>query len=119
MRGTDVPFAKMNGLGNEILVVDMRGRMGAVSAQAAVRLAAEPETAFDQIMALHNPRAAGTDAYVAILNSDGSPAGACGNGMRCVTAFLARETGRSAFTFETRAGIVAAEAVGETEARVV
>jgi diaminopimelate epimerase len=43
---------------------------------------------------------------VRILNSDGSQAQACGNGMRCVVQALAAETGRSSFTFETRAGIL-------------
>ena len=35
-------------------------------------------------MALHAPRTPGTDAYVRIYNNDGSEAGACGNGMRCI-----------------------------------
>ena len=39
-------------------------------------------------MALHPPRTPGTDAYVRIYNTDGSEAGACGNGMRCVAELL-------------------------------
>jgi len=104
-----VPFAKMNGLGNQILVVDMRDRADVVTPEAALRLAADPATQFDQIMAIHDPRTPGTANYVRILNSDGSQAEACGNGMRCVVQALAAETGQRVFTFETVAGILNAE----------
>lgn len=99
-------FAKMNGLGNEIIVADMRGRADRVTSAAAVALNADSVTRFDQIMAIHDPRTAGTDYFVDILNSDGSKAQACGNGMRCVVQALAAETSRKAFTFETVAGIL-------------
>ncbi|HWK64643.1 MAG TPA: diaminopimelate epimerase [Rhizobiaceae bacterium] len=102
-------FAKMNGLGNEIIVADMRGRADRVSAAAAIALNADPATRFDQIMAIHDPRTPGTENYVEIINSDGSRAQACGNGMRCVVQALAAETGRKRFTFETIAGILTAE----------
>src|SRR6202158_1427345 len=100
------PFTKMNGLGNEIVVVDMRGEQGAISA-AEARAAAQPNGApYDQLMALHAPRTSGTDAYVRIYNSDGSEAGACGNGMRCVAELMFKETGKRALTFETKAGLL-------------
>jgi diaminopimelate epimerase len=104
-----VEFAKMNGLGNKILVVDMRGRADMVTPQAAIMLNADPATAFDQIMAIHDPKAAGTDAWIDILNSDGSKAQACGNGTRCVVQALSAETGRKTFTFQTVAGILNAQ----------
>jgi diaminopimelate epimerase len=106
---SNAPFARMNGLGNQILVVDMRARADLVAPDAALALAADPATRFDQIMAVHDPRTPGTANYIRILNSDGSPAQACGNGMRCVVQALAAETGRRAFTFETVAGILNAE----------
>lgn len=99
-------FAKMNGLGNEIIVADMRGRADRVSPAAAIALNADPATRFDQIMAIHDPRTPGTENYIEILNSDGSMAQACGNGMRCVVRTLSAETGRRHFTFETIAGIL-------------
>ncbi|HHZ07719.1 MAG TPA: diaminopimelate epimerase [Rhizobiales bacterium] len=103
------PFAKMNGLGNEIIVADMRGRADRVAPAAAIALNADPATRFDQIMAIHDPRTPGTANYIEILNSDGSRAQACGNGMRCVVHALAAETGQKLFTFETVAGILNAE----------
>jgi len=102
-------FAKMNGLGNEIIVADMRGRADRVSPAAAVALNADPATRFDQVMAIHDPRMPGTHAFIEILNSDGSSAQACGNGTRCVVQALAAETGRKAFAFETVAGVLNAQ----------
>ncbi|ODT76262.1 MAG: diaminopimelate epimerase [Pelagibacterium sp. SCN 64-44] len=100
------PFLKMNGLGNQIIVADMRGRPDRVSAQAAIAINATPGTRFDQIMAIYDPRTPGTDHYVEIINSDGSMAQACGNGMRCVVEALSARTGRQDFSFETVAGLV-------------
>ncbi|MFD2345050.1 diaminopimelate epimerase [Sinorhizobium terangae] len=104
-----VQFARMNGLGNKILVVDMRGRKDRVTPHAAVALNADPATEFDQIMAIHDPKAAGTDAWIDIINSDGSMAQACGNGTRCVVQALAAETGKKAFLFHTVAGLLEAK----------
>jgi diaminopimelate epimerase len=104
----DVNFARMNGLGNMILVADMRGRVDRITPAAAVALAGQRETIFDQIMAIHSPKTPDTDAYIEIINRDGSLAQACGNGTRCVVQALAAETGRRAFTFETLAGILEA-----------
>ena len=100
------PFVKMNGLGNEIVVVDLRGEP-ARSPPAEARAAAQPAGApYDQLMVLHAPRTPGTDAFVRIYNNDGSEAGACGNGMRCVADMLFKETGKRMLTFETNAGLL-------------
>ena len=102
----DHAFVKMNGLGNEIVVVDMRRQAGAITADDA-RAAAQPGGApYDQLMALYPPRVPGTDGFVRIYNNDGSEAGACGNGMRCVAELLFKETGKRALTFETKAGLL-------------
>ena len=94
------PFARMNGLGNRILVVDMRALHPArMTAEAAIALASDPATDFDQIMAIHPPAVDDTTADIRILNRDGSAAGACGNGMRCVAAALHDENGGAAMGF--------------------
>src|SRR5512140_1748956 len=99
-------FVKMNGIGNEIVVVDLR-RAAAKIAPEDARAAATPQGApYDQLMALYPPRTPGTDAFIRIYNNDGSEAGACGNGMRCVADLVARESGKKALTFETTAGIL-------------
>ena len=93
----------MNGLGNEIVIVDMRrapSRDRADEARAAARQRALRPV--DGAL----PARAGTDAFVRIYNNDGSEAGACGNGMRCVAALVSAETGKAMLRFETAAGLL-------------
>jgi diaminopimelate epimerase len=97
-------FIKMNGLGNEILVVDMRRRGGAIT-PAEARAAAQA-VRYDQMMILYPPRVAESDAFLRIYNNDGSESGACGNGMRCIASLLAAETGKDKLLFETKAGLL-------------
>jgi diaminopimelate epimerase len=106
-------FLKMNGLGNEITVLDLRGTKFRVSEHDARAIAAEPRARFDQLMVLHDPVTPGTDAYVRIYNTDGSEAGACGNGTRCVAwAMLADPimggASKTALTLQTKAGLLPA-----------
>ncbi len=108
---SDRRFLKMNGLGNEIVVVDLRGAEVRVSAEDVRAVAADPRSRFDQLMAIHDPRSPGTDAYLCIYNTDGSESGACGNGTRCVAwamlddPVMARPSGKS-LLLETRSGLL-------------
>ncbi len=99
-------FVKMNGLGNEIVIVDLRAVPAPAPITAAEARAAARQEPYDQLMALY-PAKAGSDAAIRIYNSDGSEAGACGNGMRCVASLVSAETGKAKLAFETAAGIVA------------
>ena len=104
------PFVKMNGLGNEIVVVDMRAEPLAIEA-ASARAAASPDggAPYDQMMVLYPPRTAGTESLVRVFNNDGSEAGACGNGMRCVASLIAKESGRDKLTFEVDGRVLSTE----------
>lgn len=99
-----VPFFKMNGAGNKIIVADLRGSATKVTPQAAIALASDTETHFDQLMAVYDPALSTRDADITIFNNDGSEAEACGNGTRCVVSWLANDTGKESFTFKTAAG---------------
>jgi diaminopimelate epimerase len=101
-----IRYAKMNGLGNEIVVVDLRGSGKRFTTDEAASIAAAPRTHFDQMMVLHDPETPETDARILIYNTDGTLAQACGNGMRCIGMQEAGATGRSAFRFETDAGVL-------------
>lgn len=104
MTATPPRYVKMNGLGNEIVVVDYRAGSRHLSPEEIGAVARNPATAFDQMMAMHAPRTAGTDAFVLIYNTDGSESAACGNGTRCIAWLEHLHTGRTEFVFETRAG---------------
>lgn len=99
-------FSKMNGIGNEIVVIDLRDIAAAVTPEEARAVASPAGVAYDQLMVLQPPRLQGTAAFVRIYNNDGSEAAACGNGMRCVARQVLAATGATAVTFETRAGLL-------------
>src|SRR5450755_2365565 len=99
-------FAKMNGIGNEIVVVDLRDSAAAVTPEEARAVASPAGVHYDQLMVLQAPRLGGTEAFIRIYNNDGSEAAACGNGMRCVARRLFENSGQTAATFETKAGLL-------------
>ena len=99
-------FAKMNGIGNDIVVVDLRDSAAAVTAEDARAVASPSGVHYDQLMVLQPPRLAGTEAFIRIYNNDGSEAAACGNGMRCVARRLFEASGQTHGTFETTGGLL-------------
>src|SRR6201991_4473966 len=94
-------FAKMNGIGNEIVVVDLRDSKAAVTPDDARAVAGSAGVPYDQLMVLQPPRLQGTEAFIRIYNNDGAEAGACGNAMRCVVRRVCEETGQTTASFET------------------
>ena len=101
----------MNGLGNQIVVADLRTDDSELSGDQVRTIAQHPRTPFDQLMVLHQPQTSGTAAFVKIYNTDGSHAEACGNGMRCVAKIAG--DGESPIKFETVAGILNVSFTGD------
>ena len=99
-------ITRMNGLGNEILILDLRTADLLPSAREVRAINRGKGLAFDQMMVLFKPRRPETKAFVRIYNNDGGEAGACGNGARCVAWFLVREGGASPLLIETGAGVL-------------
>lgn len=108
-----IPFVKMNGLGNDFVVVDGRRQTVRIEAEEATHLANRRSgIGCDQVIVLEPSRHA--DVRMRILNADGSEVGACGNATRCVAWLLAEETGRKDVTIDTPAGDLQAS-VGSIE----
>ena len=99
-------FAKMNGLGNEIVTLDLRGTDLQVTPQQARDIHAAKGLAYDQLMVIHDPLRADTLAFVRIFNNDGTESGACGNGTRCVAWIMTRAGSPDRFFVETKAGVL-------------
>ena len=111
-------ITRMNGAGNKILVLDLRGGASLPTPEEARAIHCAPGLDYDQLMVLSDPRSPGTLAYVHIYNNDGSLSGACGNGTRCVADRLARATGVDSLAVETAAGRIACARLGEWSYRV-
>ncbi|MCF3932125.1 diaminopimelate epimerase [Acuticoccus sp. M5D2P5] len=88
-----IPFRKMNGLGNDFVVVDARRHPLTLSADR-IRALADRENGpgFDQFIVIE-PAEAPSVATMRIINADGGEVEACGNAARCVAALLLDETG--------------------------
>jgi diaminopimelate epimerase len=97
----------MNGIGNAIIVLDLRGTPLSVRPEDARAIAKGPRTGFDQLMVLSDPHSPGTAAFMQIYNCDGSLSGACGNGTRCVAWALLEADTASTVLLETQAGLLA------------
>ncbi|MFQ5617626.1 MAG: diaminopimelate epimerase [Rhodospirillales bacterium] len=108
---TAVPFTKMHGLGNDFVVLDARRaplRIGAPQARAI----ADRHTGVgcDQVIVIEPPANGLADAFMRILNADGSEVAACGNGTRCVAAMIMKEKNSTHAAIETAAGVLDAAA---------
>lgn len=87
-----LPFSKMHGAGNDFVVIDLRDGTPPPDAQLASRLADRHfGVGCDQILTIEAPRSAEAVASYRIWNSDGSLSQQCGNGARCVAAWLVRD----------------------------
>lgn len=107
------PFFKMNGIGNKIIVLDLRGTAIVVSPQDARDIGAGAGLHYDQMMVLHDPVSHGAAARMKIFNIDGSLSGACGNGTRCVAWVLMRNGAEDRIIVESDAGSLECRRLGE------
>ena len=100
-----IPFRKMNGLGNEFVVLD--GRRDALPMSPALaRSIADRRSGIgcDQVILMEaSPRA---DVRMRIWNNDGSEVESCGNASRCIADLLFSETGRGTATIDTKGGFL-------------
>jgi diaminopimelate epimerase len=106
------PFLKMNGLGNDFVVVEARSAPFSPAAEQ-VRAIADREDGVgcDQLIAIEPSTKA--DAFMRIWNADGGEVGACGNAARCVASLVAAERGESTVSIETESGMLSAAVNGD------
>ena len=107
---TQIPFRKMNGLGNDFVVVDVRAGDLSLS-DDQIRAIGDRQTGigFDQFIAIE-AAPGGIDAFMRIHNQDGGEVDACGNATRCVGRLLMDETGSQSAAILTSAGSFVARA---------
>jgi len=106
-------YFKMNGCGNDFVIIDARSRGSLPLSQAQARAIADRETGLgcDQVIAVE--RSIRGDAYMRMWNADGGEIEACGNATRCVAWLLMEEGGAVSRRIETPAGMLYAERAGE------
>lgn len=114
-------FSKMHGIGNDFVVIDCRVRALPLDPAAISRLGDRHiGVGFDQLLTIEPARDPGCAFRYGIYNRDGSQAGQCGNGVRCVAAWL-RRAGALAEGFarlESPSGPVGVEVLRDGRVRV-
>ena len=94
-------FSKMHGAGNDFVVIDLRDGATMLDANLCRALGdRHMGVGCDQILTIEPPRSTTAVASYRIWNSDGSLARQCGNGARCVAAWLLRDGTASGDAFD-------------------
>ena len=107
-------FTKMNGAGNDFVMIDNRdARLALTREQIAHLCDRHRGVGADGLLAVE-PAQNGADFRMRYYNADGGEAEMCGNGARCFARFAVRLTGKAdAVSFETIAGVITARLLGE------
>lgn len=110
-----VEFTKMNGAGNDFVLLDNRDGRLQLAPEQVVRICDRHRgVGADGLITLIPSRSGQTDWAWEFFNSDGSAAEMCGNGARCFARFVQKLTGaKDQFLFETAAGPISVSFVGE------
>ena len=120
-RSTNTRFTKMHGAGNDFVVLDLRDGSPPPDAALARTLGDRHKgVGCDQIITIEPPRSPGAVAAYGIWNSDGSAAAQCGNGARCVAAWLVRDraAGGDRFVIDSPSGSHPVESMGDGVYRI-
>ena len=110
---TQIPFIKMDGLGNDFVIIDNRAGGVHLTTEQIIAIGnRKTGVGFDQMIVLEKSNKAAVK--ILFFNADGSTAGACGNGSRCTGKLLMDEAGNNAVDMESPDGRIL-KAFRETE----
>jgi diaminopimelate epimerase len=111
------PFVRMNGAGNDFVVVNALETPFAPTAEQA-RAIADRETGqgCDQLIAIEPSEKA--DAFMRVWNADGGQVETCGNALRCVGWLLMESGGKDAVVIDTLGGPTTASRAGQHRVKV-
>jgi diaminopimelate epimerase len=88
-----LPFTKMQGAGNDFVVLDCTKASFTLNTEQLRKIADRHlGVGCDQVLVVERPRSAGADFRYRIFNADGGEVEQCGNGARCFVKFV-REKG--------------------------
>jgi diaminopimelate epimerase len=110
----DIRFTKMNGAGNDFVVLDNRTRTHSLDGASIARLCDRHRGIGADGLLVVEPANGAADFRMRYYNSDGGEAEMCGNGARCFARFAARLMPEKSHvvSFETQAGLITASLEG-------
>ena len=92
----DIKAFKMDGLGNDFVIIDQRDRNINLSKDQIIKICDRDFIGCDQLILIKKNRK--IDVVLEFYNSDGSTSGACGNGTRCVAYLISKENNKKEIT---------------------
>ena len=107
----DIKAYKMDGLGNDFVIIDNREKITNLSKYQIIKICDRNFIGCDQLIIIKKSEI--SDASLEFYNSDGSTAGACGNGTRCVANLLAKENNKKLIVLTTLSGNLKSEILGD------
>ena len=107
----DIKAFKMDGLGNDFVIIDNREKITNLSKEQIVKICDRKFIGCDQLILIKKNKT--SDASLEFYNSDGGTSGACGNGTRCVADLLAKENNKKSIILTTLSGNLKSEILGE------
>ncbi|MDA7562096.1 diaminopimelate epimerase [Candidatus Pelagibacter sp.] len=106
----DIKAFKMDGLGNDFVIIDQRIQDLNLSKDQIIKICDRNFMGCDQLILIKKNKE--IDAGLEFYNSDGSISGACGNGTRCVADFLSKESNQKEITILTSSGLLKSKILG-------
>lgn len=116
-----IPYIKMHGTGNQILLVDQRCENLSPPDADTIRQLGDDASGpgFDALMWIGPDNGDGALASYRVFNTDGSEVEQCGNGVRCVAKYLAGKTDdEQQFWLASPAGPISAKVFTDGEVAV-
>ena len=107
----DVKAFKMDGLGNDFVIIDNRQKITNLSKEQIIKICDRKFIGCDQLILINKNDS--SDASLEFYNSDGGTSGACGNGTRCVANLLSKENNKSLITLTTQSGNLKSDILDE------
>ena len=98
----DFKAFKMNGLGNDFVIIDNRQKITNLTKDQIVKICDRNFIGCDQLIFIESDSSA--DASLRFFNSDGGESGACGNGTRCVADLISKEKSSNSIILNTLSG---------------
>ena len=100
----DIKAYKMDGLGNDFVIIDQRNKITKLSKEQIVKICNRNFIGCDQLILIKKNKE--LDASLEFFNSDGSTSGACGNGSRCVAYLISKENNKKEIILLTTSSIL-------------
>ena len=106
----DIKAFKMDGLGNDFIIIDNRQKINKLSKNQIIKICKRNFIGCDQLIFIEKDSS--VDASLKFFNSDGGESGACGNGTRCVAYLISKEKNDKTIILNTLSGNLKSEILG-------